>query len=376
MDKIKKRILYVTPFGGMDKGGQVSLFHLINNLNTDNYTPLLVTSNEGELVERVKKLGHEVFYRSFGSIKPKRLLNILSDIAWLVKLVNREKIAIMHTDHARDTFHATIASIITGVPVIWHVRVTTPNRPLDMFNKLFVRKIIGISNAVNDRFIGFLYKPHKFIKILNGVDFKNFNIEEKVIANLKNIFNGGEDVLIVTSGTQIVKRKGVDDFLQSAAQLLAEGVRAKFLIIGEGSPDDWNRVEGLISSLNVSGSVKLLGYRNDVPAILLSSDIVVIASHENFEGGCQRLALEAMVAGKPLVATNIKGMKEIVNKNTALFIPEQSPKEMAGSIKKLLQDKELRSTLGIEAKKMAYEMLDIKFNVSKIEKLYESLLTS
>ena len=376
MDKIKIRILYATPFGGMDKGGQVSLFYLINNLNTDNYTSLLVTLNEGELSDRVKKLGYEVFYRSFGSIKPKRLLKILSDIAWLVKLVKREEIAIMHKDHARDIFHASIVSLITGIPVIWHVRVTTPNPPLDMFNKLFVRKIIGISNAVNDRFIGFLYKRVKFIRILNCVDFKNFNIEEKVITNQKNKFNEGEDALIVTSSTQIVKVKGVDDFILSAAKLLTEGIDAKFPIIGQGSADDWNRVKNLISSLNVLGNVELLGYRNDVSAILLSSDIVVIASHENFEGGCPRLALEAMVAGKPLVATNIRGMKEIVNKNTALLIPEQSAKLMAGSIKKLLQNKELRSILSIEAKKLASEILDIKFYVSKIEKLYKSLITS
>lgn len=373
---VKKRVLYITPFAGLDKGGQVSLFHLINNLNTDKYTPLLVTSNEGELSDRVRKMGHQVLYRSFGSIKPKRLLTILSDIAWLVKLVRREEIAIMHTDHARDTFHASIVSLFTGVPVIWHVRVTTPNRPLDMFNKLLVRKIIGISNAVNDRFIGFLYKRDKFIRILNGVDLKIFNIEKKVIADQKNKFNKGENILIVTSGTQIVKGKGVDDFILSAAKLLNEGIDAKFIIIGEGSADDWNRVEKLISSLNISSGIDLLGYRNDVPMILLSSDIVVIASHENFEGGCPRLALEAMAAGKPLVATNIRGMKEIVNKNIALFVPEQSPIAMAGAIKKLLQDKHLRSIMGIEAKKLASEILDIKFNVSAIEKLYESLLTS
>ena len=360
----------------MDKGGQVSLLHLISHLNIDNYTPLLVTSNEGELSDRVQKLGHEVFYRSFGSIKPKKLSKILSDISWLVKLVKREEIAIMHTDHARDTFHASIVSLITGVPVIWHVRVTTPNRPLDMFNKIFVRKIIGISNAVNDRFIGFFYKRDKFIRILNGVDFNNFNIKKKVITDLKNKFNEGKDVLIVTSGTQLVKGKGIDEFILSAAELLTEGIDAKFLIIGQGSADDWNRVKNLIGSLNISASIELLGYRNDVPAILLSSDIVVIASHENFEGGCPRLALEAMVAGKPLVATNIRGMKEIVNNNTALFIPERSPEAMAESIKKLLQDEELRSALGIEAQKLAFEILDIKFNVSKIEELYESLLPS
>ena len=373
---MKKRILYITPFGEMNKGGQVSLFHLINNLNTKIYTPILVTSNEGELSVRVKRLGHQVLYRSFGSIKPKRIFKIISDIVWLVKLVKREEIVIMHTDHARDTFHSALVSLLTGVPIIWHVRVTTPNRPLDMLNKLIVRKIIGISNAVNDRFIGPFYKHDKFIRIFNGVDFKNFNIEEKIISDLREKLCRGEDVLIVTSGTQLVKGKGVDDFIQSASQLLAEGIKAKFLIIGEGSIDDRDRVENLISTLNVSKNVILLGYRKDVPAILMSSDIIVIASHENFEGGCPRLALEAMVAGKPIVVTNIRGMNEIVNNNSALFVPEQSPELMAYSIKLLLQDKELRIKLGNEAKKVASEILDIKVNVSKVEKLYESILTA
>lgn len=376
MESMKKRILYITPFGGMNMGGQVSLFHLINNLSTKLYTPLLVTSNEGELSDKIKKMGHQVFYRSFGTIKPKRIFNIISDIAWLIKLVKREKIVLIHTDHARDTFHSVFVSLLIGVPIIWHVRVTTPNRPLDMLNKLIVRKIIGISNAVNDRFIGPFYKHDKFIRIFNGVDFKNFNIEEKIISNLKEKLCMGKDVLIVTSGTQIVKGKGVDDFIHSAAQLLAEGIKAIFLIIGEGSIDDWNRVKNLISTLNVSKGVILLGYRKDVPAILMSSDIVVIASHENFEGGCPRLALEAMVAGKPLVVTNIRGMNEIVNNNSALFVPEQSPELMAYSIKLLLQDKELRIKLGNEAKKVASEILDIKVNASRVEKLYESLLTA
>ena len=138
--------------------GQVSLFHLIDNLSTKLYTPLLVTPNEGELSDKIIKIGHQVFYRSFGTIKPKRIFNIISDIAWLRKLVKREKIVLIHTDHARDPFHSALVSFLTGVPIIWHVRVTTPNRPLDMLNKLIVRKIIGISNAINDRFIGPFYQ--------------------------------------------------------------------------------------------------------------------------------------------------------------------------------------------------------------------------
>ena len=59
--KYEKRILYITPFSGMNMDGQVSLFHLIDNLSTKLYTPLLVTPNEGELSDKIIKIGHQVF---------------------------------------------------------------------------------------------------------------------------------------------------------------------------------------------------------------------------------------------------------------------------------------------------------------------------
>jgi len=370
----EKKILYVTPFPGLDKGGQVSLYHLIRGLDKNKFKPVLLTPKEGALSVKVHELGFEVYFRSFSPIKPKNALKILKDVRWLRSLIVKNGIDAVHSDHPRDTFQCIIATAFTTIPVIWHVRVTIPNPPLDFVNKFFVKKIIGVSNATEERFKGFFWNNRKFTKIYNGVDFELFVNSEKDVAGMRKELSGEFDENIITVVSQLVERKGVDEFVLAAARLEKVETKASYTIVGEGSRGDWSRIRSLIEMSGLKGKIKLLGYREDVPKIISASDVIVLASHDYFEG-CPRVLLEAMAAGKPVVATNVRGIREVVTEDTGILVPQKAPEALAEGIKKLLTDDRLRKKMGVKARERAEEKFDIKLNVSLIQEVYEELLT-
>ena len=103
---------------------------------------------------------------------------------------------------------------------------------------------------------------------------------------------------------------------------------------------------------------------NRVPNLLAASDIIVLPSYSE---GCPKILVEAMMMGKPIVATNIPGINDVVeNQKEALLVEPGDPVALAHAIKTLLNDKTLASTLAFNARKRALE----KYSKSALLNLY------
>ncbi len=94
----------------------------------------------------------------------------------------------------------------------------------------------------------------------------------------------------------------------------------------------------------LSGRIKLLGYRTDVPDLLRAGDIFVLPSHRE---GMPRSIIEAMLTGLPVVATNIRGSRELViDRETGILVPVGGVDELSSALQKLTVDREVRSRMG------------------------------
>lgn len=163
-------------------------------------------------------------------------------------------------------------------------------------------------------------------------------------------------------------RKGHADLMHAFALVRRRFPTARLMILGEGS--ERRRLEGLAADLGLTGGVLLPGRVDDVPAQLSAMDLVVHpARHEPFG----LAVIEAMAAGKALVATSADAIPEIVvDGETGLLVPPGNPENLADGMCALLADPGRREALGAAARKRA-AMFDIRATVAGYQALYEEL---
>jgi glycosyltransferase involved in cell wall biosynthesis len=114
--------------------------------------------------------------------------------------------------------------------------------------------------------------------------------------------------------------------------------------------------------------VRLVGYRTDIPEILDASDLLVVTSTSE---GCSVAILEAMAAGRAVVATRIGGTPEIVSEgHTGLLIQPNDPSGLAEAVLSLARDPQGRKSMGSEGARLARERYSIQTMVARLEAVY------
>ncbi len=159
------------------------------------------------------------------------------------------------------------------------------------------------------------------------------------------------DGILVACVARLVERKGHEDVIRAGAGF-------RLLFAGDGPMR--RRLEG-------RGAI-LAGNRRDVPEIMAASDIVVLASR--FGEGCPNAVLEAMAAGRPVVATRVGGVPEVVvDGETGLLVPPGDVPALRAALVRLAGDPALRARLGTAGRRRALE----EFPVERMVKLHEDL---
>jgi glycosyltransferase involved in cell wall biosynthesis len=152
---------------------------------------------------------------------------------------------------------------------------------------------------------------------------------------------------------RMIREKGIADFVEAARLLRESGSDAEFLLVGAPDPGNPNSVsEAELRAWEASGLVRWLGPRRDIAALLRSSHIACQPS--SYREGLPKSALEAMSAGRPLIATDIPGCREAVRDGeTGLLVPPRNPEALAAAISQLIKAPELRARMGAAARQRA-----------------------
>jgi glycosyltransferase involved in cell wall biosynthesis len=367
-------ILFTSLSGQMLGGGQRSLLLLLERLDRKKFEPLLVCPSEGKLVEEAEKQGVETQIIKMGRIKSLNVISTAATVFKFKKLMTRKNIGLIHTDSPRQAFYAGRAARLTGTPLIWHVRVSTPEKK--SFEKfLFDRaqKVIAVSKAASQRFQGFEPAQEKVVVIYNGVDLAEFTPQQPD-SQLRKEFEIEKDRILIGTIGQLIPGKGQDIFLKAAAHVVKQTPQVKFMIVGDGKQSYRQKLEDLSRDLRLSGKVVFTGFREDIPRVTNLLDIVVLPSTTHLEG-LSRVIIEAMALSKPVIATNSGGNPEAVEDGTTgILVPPEDSHSLAESILDLIKDEMKRNRMGEAGRKRTEKLFGIEKNISQIEKVYEELL--
>lgn len=217
------------------------------------------------------------------------------------------------------------------------------------------------------------FDGRRFFVISNGIDIEvRKGIEQNRKVELYKELKIPPRSFVIGIVARIDPMKDHKTFLKAARIVHKEYPEAVFLIVGGGAPLLMDELRRLTKGLGIEENVIFTGMRDDVPELLQIIDIVCSSSYG--EGFSNSIA-EAMAAGKPVVATDVGDMAEVVKDGECGYIvPAKHPEEFAKRIIELLSDEEMRKTMGAKGRERIEKSYSIESMVKKTEQVYQALL--
>jgi glycosyltransferase involved in cell wall biosynthesis len=371
----KIKIVYIitsTSVGGAEK----ILYYTVTGLDLTKYTVSVCSLKEKkEIAEKIEKSGVSV--HCLGMNNEEGVIGWLSSVKTLFFLffyLKRMRPTIVHSFLFRANILARIAGYLAGVPVIISsIRVMGGEKRyyhfLERVTSFMVDHYVTVSESIKDYILHTTKKPAENVSVIyNGIDLKR---ENNVQAhNIKEYFNlEDKDRLLVTVGRLNIQ-KGHCYLFQAISKVLKKISNLKLLVVGEGEEE--KKLKNLVELLDLTGSIVFTGLRDDIENILSIAELFVFPS---LWEGLPNALLEAMAAGKPVIATTVGGVSElVVPGKTGLLIPPKDTDALAHAIIKLLRNKFQAKKMGNAARVRVEQHFTISGTVEKTENLYRELL--
>jgi glycosyltransferase involved in cell wall biosynthesis len=254
--------------------------------------------------------------------------------------------AIVHAHDPHALTAAALAASLFGLraPIVVHRRVDFPIRGGRFsrwkYDHPRVRRIVCVSRAIADILGPDVRDPSRLRVVYDGIDPARFS-GARPDGRLRREFGFPPDVPLVGNVAALAGHKDYFTFVDTAARLLASGVDARFVAIGDGPLRD--QIAAHVRRRGLEGKVVLAGFRSDVPAILPELDVFLFTSKEE---GLGSSILDAYACRVPVVATAAGGVPELVaDGETGLLAPIRDAAALADGVARLLGDRALRERL-------------------------------
>lgn len=287
----------------------------------------------------------------------------------LIKFLGKNHYDVVHTHNTAPQLFTAIAHLFNKKYKLFTTEHSTSNRrrgkkwfvPIDRWMYKQYDGVICISDQAEANLRAHLQKGFtNIVTVYNGVDIQKIE-NSKADSSLKTTLNK----FIVSMVARMVDAKDQDTLIKAIAQLPKEDF--ELWLVGDGPRR--SLLEQLVKELHVENNVKFWGVRSDVPVILKTSDIIVMSSHYE---GLSLSNIEGMAAGKPFVASNVDGIRE-VTEGAGILFEHQNDKKLASILLELKHNPELyQSTIrSCTARAQKY---DISIMAQRYVDLYKASL--
>ncbi len=341
-------------------GAERHVFLLTQMLLQRGHQVSVVCPPDGWLVDALRSADievHEMAMRKASSFSAYRRL-------W--SLIRRERFDVVHTHLTRATYHAGLVAMLRRVPVLASVHVFS--RDL-VFRLLAARgsKLIAVSESVRSALRQAGISADRIEVVYNGTDFVDAApATDSVCEEFGLSGNGG----LVGLVGRVAKEKGHLVALGAAKRLQATHPDLRYLFVGRMVPGFEPEFREALERSGLGDRVVLTGDRSDVPRLMDAMDIVMLPSEKESFG---LVAVEAMARGKPIIATRVGGLSEVIRDNETGLLIEQDEAQLASAIDGLLADPERRRTMGETGRAWVRDNFSHTRMVERIEEIYLSL---
>ena len=293
----------------------------------------------------------------------------LAAIAQIVKIYWRERPDVVHHVALKPVLYGSLAAFIVRGPAVVNA--------LAGMGFLFSSssRLASVLRAVVSRLFRLLLNAGRNLLILQNPDDEAMLVNSGLVAakRVRLIRGSGVDIQrfapapeapttpVVMLPSRMLWDKGVGEFVEAARLLRARGSAARFVLVGNGDPDNPASIsDGQLAVWHDSGVVESWGHCGDMPATLAQAHIVCLPSYRE---GLPKVLLEAAACGKPLIATDAPGCREIVRHGeNGFLVPLRDAAGLADAIDRLLGDADIRRAMGQRGRRM----VEVEFSEAKV----------
>jgi len=307
----------------------------------------------------------------------------------LARIFKRERFDLVHTHNPKPGVLGRIAARATGVPAVVntvHGFYMTPSDPhLKKRTVLTAERIaawfadIELYQSREDLDLALkvgLASPSKLRYLGNGVDVRFFEaskVAPKRRAEVRSALGLPREAIVVGAVGRLVAEKGYRELFEAFERIASQHPSVGFIVIGERDPEKADSLS-LEEIDRYRRLITFAGWRDDVRDLLGAVDIFVLAS---WREGVPRALIEAAAMERAIVATDIRGCREVVrHESEGLLVPVRSERALAAAITRLIDDEVLRSDLGRAARERAAAQFDEGRVIGTILETYGEILRS
>lgn len=301
----------------------------------------------------------------------------------LQNLIKREGFDLLMTNTIKAHFYGSLISLYLRIPLIWRFHDILSGadfhpfyiKTLVFLGNYLPQQILGVSEAVRESLIRQGLHSEKVKVIYNGVDIKisNEDQKEKPLITEREVEKKGQRIGCLG---RIVPQKGHRILLSSIPMVIESYPHTKFFIAGE-TPETYQfykeELSELIQRMGLFENVQLMDFHIDLYSIYKSIDILVFPSLTPESFGL--VILEAMAFGKPVIASRVGGVSELViDKVNGFLVEPGNHEQLADRIKYLLGRPEVCKEMGERGREIAQEKFGLKKYVMSMEESFLNIL--
>jgi len=343
-------------------GGEVSLTQIVNALKVRGHAVTVACRRGSALHLRMQNAAPDVVPLRFGGdIDP-------FTIGRIARLIARRSIDVVCVHTEKELRIGGTASLLAGVPVIVSREVDFPIKD-SYLNRLFYGRVASlvIANSYATKNTLLISAPWldsaKIHVVWKGVDPGQFR--HATNGHLREEFHIGKDESLIGFVGRLDEQKGLATLLEAMAILVARHKNAKLVLAGEGNLR--NFVTEFLRERHLETHAYLAGFVDDIPGFLKGIDFLVLPS--NWEG-FGYAAVEAMAAGKAVVASHVSSIPEIVDDHrTGLLVPPRSPERLADAMVALVDHPRLRNEMGKAGARKVENVFSLSTMIGQVESL-------
>jgi glycosyltransferase involved in cell wall biosynthesis len=361
------RILHLYPKQDYFTGAAIQLRELAWALRDRGHEVVIATRPSAEWAARTREAGvahYEIPMRSEVDVRSAR---------HLVHIVRKHRIQVVHAHKGRARTLALIAGLFVRIPaLVLHRGVSFP---LDAFNRLGyatrrVHAIVVVSTSIKANLVASGIPARKIHVMYPSVDTRVFHPDVDATSVRRELGFGERDFVVTQIGVR--SWKGNDDVIDAVARVAPGAPHVRLLIVGARNPDPlWERVD----RHGLRPITRILGYRDDVPALLRASGCCIDASWKGL--GLTGTLPEALAVGTPVIGSDLEGHPEVaLPGQTGYLFPARDVEKLGEAIVALAGDPERARAMGRAGRDLVLREFDTRVRAERTEALYRRLLAA
>lgn len=371
-------------------GSDVSLVRLVEGLDRTRYRAVVALPSDGPLVPRLRAAGAVVVVmpvlKKLTSRKGRGYLfgYVFSfpRALWALRtLIRRERVRLIHTNTIHNLYGGPV-SWITGVPHVWHIREIVWQfgwlRRVELWMaRHLATRIIATSEAVAAMFGAPEARPRTLVTVSNGIETDRFTPGDA--ATLRGTWGVSAEMTVVGVVCRLDVWKGVEVFLDAAAEVAADRPSARFVVVGGpviGLEAYAASLRARATALGLDGNVTWTDWQfspSDMPAVHRAIDLLVLPSTEPEPFGL--VIVEAMATARPVIATAHGGPCElVVDGVTGVLVPPGDVLALARAIRTLMDDPDRAAAMGAAGRDRAIAHFSSAAYIAGVHRVYADVL--